>query len=110
MSLPDTSGAPALNEITSSKALGVATTIETAFDSVPPGFLHLHTDIACKRHVCRRHWRNTFLRSTARGRARATADQQYRAGTRRRCREAGSNHLQRESVGRTRINAAWMQG
>jgi len=38
MSLPDTSGAPALNEIRSSEALGVATTIETAFDSVPPGF------------------------------------------------------------------------
>src|ERR1700680_4577729 len=38
MSLPETSGAPALNEITSSDALGTATTNDTAFDSAPPGF------------------------------------------------------------------------
>src|ERR1700730_4225862 len=38
MSLPEISGAPALNEITSSEALGTATTNGTAFDSAPPGF------------------------------------------------------------------------
>src|SRR6202166_1353881 len=38
MSSPETSGAPALNEMTSSETLGTATTNETALDRVPSGF------------------------------------------------------------------------